>query len=846
MLSGTGSCVPEADKGRRHDVVYCRGNGRASGTTIAVTGAMINAVDDLRVTLRSWRRRPLLPATIVATLTGGFAIAASVFAVSWSVLWRPLDLPQADRLLWIAAQSRERAGQSSPGAFAAWEKNARTLDAVVAIRPVSASVTDNGGTDRLRGALVSEAAFAVLGIEPATGRPFTRDDHQAGSPIAVAISDKTWRTRYGGDAAVIGRPIVFNGIPATIVGVLPRGAELLTPDADWWAPLALDAGDRANVGPRYLDVIGRIASGGSVMAARDELDAIGQSLGLRDDDGARLGVIVTPLQQHLTASYATALQLLFGGVLVLVIIATINAAGLMVTRAHERAGEFSLRASLGAGRGRLMRQLLVENGALVAAATAAAVIAALWLTDVLRLLLPPDMPRAADASVDAATMLFLMCVGLCVTAVMSLLPARYASRVDLQTMLRAMGAGAITMRARRIFVVAQVTLAVILGGGAMLLISTARALEAAPRGYDAQGVVTTSINLPSQQYRDPAAIADAINRVIDAAAAIPGVQLATASSQVPFAGGRPGADVVLAEQSFASGVDNQVRLRIVAPGYLQTLGVRVREGRDISRRDAAGSQPIVVVNQALARRLVPDGSPLGRAIKFNIPAFNGQDGNKVWTIVGVADDTWDRGPRQQAEPEVMLAAAQTPAEVFFWIGRELQLAVRSGGDAAMLASSVRRAVASIDPLIGVGPATTLDERIRVAFARERQIAQLLSAVGVAGVALAVLGLGALIHHHVQQRRREIAIRVALGASGARIVRPLLVNGLQLAITGAILGIAAQLILAPMIQSLLFGVAPRDARILAAVAACMVGVSAVAVWIPARRAASINPIEALRD
>lgn len=822
-------------------------SGRDSGTPIAVTGAMINPVDDLRVTLRSWRRRPLLPATIVATLAGGFAVAAAVFAVSWSVLWRPLDLPESDRLLWIAAQSRERAGQSSPGAFAAWEKNARTLDAVVAIRPVSASVTDNGGTDRLRGALVSEAAFAVLGIEPATGRPFTRDDHQAGSPMAVAISHTTWRARYGGDAAVIGRPVVFNGHPATIVAVLPPGAEILVPDAEWWAPLALDAADRANVGPRYLDVIGRVTAGASVMAARDELDAIGRSLGLRDDDGAPLGVIATPFQQHLTGSYATALQLLFGGVLVLVMIATINAAGLMVTRAHERAGEFSLRASLGAGRGRLMRQLLVENGALVGAATAAGAIASLWLTDVLRLLLPADMPRAADARVDAATMVFLMCVGLCVTAAMSLMPARYASRVDLQTMLRAMGAGAITnLRARRSFVVAQVTLAVILGGGAMLLVTTARALDAAPRGYDARGVVTTSLNLPSQQYRDAAAIADAINRVIDSAAAIPGVQMATASSQVPFAGGRPGADVVLAEQTFASGVDNQVRLRIVAPGYLQTLGVRVREGRDVSRRDAAGSQPIVVVNQALARRLVPDGSAIGRALKFNIPAFNGENGNKVWTIVGVADDTWDRGPRQQAEPEVMLAAAQTPAEVFFWIGRELQLAVRSGGNVATLATSVRRAVASVDPGIGVGPVTTLEERIRVAFARERQIAQLLSAVGVAGVALAVLGLGALIHHHVQQRRREIAIRVALGASGARLVRPLLVNGLQLAVTGATLGVAAQLILAPMIESLLFGVAPRDVRILASVATCMVAVSALAVWIPARRAASINPIEALRD
>jgi putative ABC transport system permease protein len=695
--------------------------------------------------------------------------------------------------------------------------------------------------------LVSDGAFAVLGLPPIAGRPFTKADHQPGAARVLALAHHTWLARYGGDPSVVGRAVQLNGAPATIVAVLPPRADVLVRDVDWWAPVALDAKDRANIGPRYLDVIGRIGDGGSVDVARQELDAIGRSLDLRAEDGSLLGVAITPLQQHLTASYAAALQLLLGGVIVLVIIAASNAAGLLLTRAHDRAGEFTLRMSLGAGRGRLMRQLIVETGAVVVAALAAGTIMALWLTDLLRFVLPADMPRVGEARVDALVVAFLTAIAFVVTLLMSVVPARYASRANLNAVLRSSTGGATkTLRGRTTFVVAQIALAVFLGGCAMLLIATTRALETEPRGYDARGVFSTSINLPAQQYRDSAAIASAINRIVDAAAAIPGVQIASASSQVPFAGGSPGADVILADGSFDAGGDNQVRVRIVAPGYLQTMGVRIREGRDIARTDTGTSQPVVVINTTLARRLTSDQSPLGRAVKFRIPVFNGADGKRVWTIVGVAEDTRDRGPRESAPPEVLIAAAQTPSDVFFWIGRELQLGVRTSGDAKAVAGGVRRAVTSVDPAIGIGAATTLEDRIDAAFARERRLAQLLTVVGVTGFILAIVGLLALVHHHVRQRRRELAIRVALGASTTRIVRPVVAGGLRLALVGAAIGSAGQIIFAPLFASLLFGVAPGDIRLLIAVAVGMIAVSAVAVWIPARQAASVNPSDALRS
>lgn len=807
---------------------------------------MSDLLGELRVAFRQWRRRPLVPLTIILTLTAGLGAATAVFAVAWAVLWRPLDAPLSHQLVWIEAQSLATTGQSSPGAFAEWQAQSRTMSALAAIRPVSGALADGSGTDRVRGALVTPSLFRVVGIRPVAGRAFDDAEAQPAAARTLLISHRMWTTRYAADPAVIGRSVTMNGAPATIVGVLPAAAGAIVTGADWWSPLVLDARDRVNTGPRYLDVIGRLDSRSNVMAAREELGALAARLQLRDDDGSALGVAVTPLRHHLTAPYASGLSLLLAGVLALVLIAAANAAALLLTRAADRSTEMALRASIGATRWRIARQLFIEAGMLASVACAAGVVAALWINDLLRAILPADLPRLAEARIDLPAALFAIGLGGATAILIGLIPALRGARPDLQAVLRAGGNGPADLRLRQAFIVSQVAMAVVLGCGAALLVRSARALETAPRGYDATGVFTASITLPAATYRDAATIASAIDRISASVASVPGVTSASASSQLPFAGGSPGADLAFAEDAFTDGVDRQVRIRLVAPDYLSTLGVRVLEGRDITRIDSARSQPVVVINQALATRLASSSPVVGRAVKFAVPAFAGDDGRKVWTVVGVAADSWDRGPRQTIEPEVLLPITQAPDEVFFWISRELQLAVRTAGNAEALAADVRRAVASVDPGIPIGAARTLEARIAEAFSRDRLIAQLLTLLGAAGLAIALLGLAAGVDYQVRRQRRDTAVRLALGASTAGVVAPLVAAGTRLAVIGAVAGVAASLGLAPLIAAMLFGITPNDPVTLAGVAAAVVTVASATAWLVARTAARVDPAELLRS
>ena len=269
---------------------------------------MSDLLGELRVAFRQWRRRPLVPLTIIVTLTAGMGAATAVFAVTWAVLWKPIDAPAPEQLVWIEAQSRNTTGQSSPGAYSEWQSTSRTFADLAAIRPVSGALADSYGTDRVRGALVTESLTSVFAIRPVAGRVFTAQEAQPGAPRTILISHRLWTNRYAADLSVVGRAVTMNGAPATIVGVLPASADGLVPEAEWWSPLALDARDRTNTGPRYLDVVGRLSTGTSIAAAREELAALSARLQLRDDDGSALGVAVTPFTHHLTARFASGLS----------------------------------------------------------------------------------------------------------------------------------------------------------------------------------------------------------------------------------------------------------------------------------------------------------------------------------------------------------------------------------------------------------------------------------------------------------------------------------------------------------------------------------------------------------
>lgn len=800
---------------------------------------------DLRLAWRQWVRRPVLPTAILLTLATGLGLALAAFAVTWAVVWKPLEVADAGRLVWIASESTAGAGASSPGAALTWQADAHTLDGLAAIRPVTGALTIESGAERSAGALVSASIADVLAVAPVVGRHLTPDDDRPGAPRVLLLSHALWQSRFGGRPDVVGRALELDGRPATIVGVLPPLAATLVPGADWWAPLALAPSERANIGPRYLSLIGRLAPGLSPAAARDELAAIGAALDLRADDGAPLGVRVTPLAAHLTAGARTSLVLLLAASVLLVLIACANAAALLLTRAQERRAELALRASLGASPGRLARQLVVEAGLLSTLSSAGGLLVAVWIVDLLRAWLPADVPRLADARVDGLTAVAALGAGTLVTLATGLVPAAQGARVDLQTVLRQLSATiAGGDRARRWFAAAQVAFAVTVACAGALVVRSAAALDTAPRGYEAAGVVTASLTVPTA-YHDAEAIGGLVARAVSAVAAVPGVGTSAAASHVPLAGGSAGSDVFLAGTTPSDGVDRQARVRLVSAGYLSTLGVRVIAGRDVDARDGGSTRPVVVVNETLARRLAADGGVVGREVVFGVPVFNGPDGARRWQVVGVAADTWDRGPRAEVTPEILMPIAQAPDEVFFWISRELQLAARVSGASRAAAPAIRRAVADVDPGIAIGPVTPIEARLSASFARERLLARLLSAVGAASALLALLGLAAMVHHDVQRRRRDLAIRLAMGATPTSLVRTLVTAGLRLAAAGAAAGLVLTTASSGLLSSLLFGVAPRDPLTLGAVALVVVALAGAAAWLPARRIALVDPSEALR-
>lgn len=800
---------------------------------------------DLRLAWRHWTRRPLLPTAVVLTLTAGLGLALAVFTIAWAVVWRPLDVAQSARLVWIASDSRGSADGVSPGAALTWRDDARTLDAVAAMRPVVASITDGGVTERLEGRLVTASLIDVLDVAPVAGRALTVDDDTPGAPRVLMLSQDAWQTRYGGRADVVGRDLVLDGRPATIVGVLPPVLNDVLPGAAWIAPLALASSERANIGPRYLDVIARLAPQATPALAHDELASIDARLGLVADDGTPLGVRVTPLADHLTARYRPGLILLLGGVALLVLIACGNVAALLLTRAQDRRAELALRASLGASTTRIVRQLLIEAGVLASLASAGGLLVALWLVDALRALLPPDVPRLADARVDALTAVVALGAGVVVTLAAGLAPALRGARVDLQGVLREASA-ALTARdrTRRVFVTMQVALAVVVACAGVLVLRSAAALDAAPRGYDSRGVAVASLSIPPA-YRGAADIGQLVDRVVTRVATVPGVTATAVASHVPLAGGSAGSDVRLAGQPAPVGVDLQARVRLVSANYLRTLGVRVVDGRDIGVEDGARTAPVVVVNETLARRLGAERTIVGRALTFGVPVFNGADGSRTWQVVGVAADTFDRGPREPVTPELLMPIAQAPAEVFFWISRELQLAVRADRAVAPVGADLRRAAADVEPALPLGPLTELDDALAANVARERLLARLLTGIGASGIALALLGLVAVVHHDLQRRRREIAIRLAVGAGAPAVVAALVRRGMVLATIGALAGLVISAATSSAVASLLFGVAPGDVVTRVSVGLAIVALATLAAWLPARSAAAIDPAEALR-
>jgi predicted permease len=812
---------------------------------------MNGLIRHLRYGARQLRRAPGLTAAAALTLALGIGATTAIFGLLDRAILRPLPLPHPGRLVVLAMQHSD-GGVAWNFSHAAWREIAARSDlfaGVLAQAPQPLALNAGAGAERVEGEIVSANYFDVLGVAPAMGRGFLPEEGRSGAAAAVVVvGHELWRARLGGDPAILGREVMLNGRPFVIIGVAPAGlgGTVRGRRTELWIPLGAyavlnpDSEDLDDWRASWLFAIARLARDRS----RDETQGVlaGVDSGLARSGlfaagtrtllypGARgLGFLVSEASRPLT--------LLLGAVGSVLLIACANVAGLLLARLPGRRQEIAVRLSLGAGRGRLFRQLLTEAALLAAVGGAAGLVFAGWLTDLLLAFRPPTgTALALDAGVDARLLAFAAATCLLTALVFGTAPALRACRPDVLPALNEWRAGGGSTRRSTLhgaLVVGQVALCLVLLVGAGLFGRSLRNLRGVDVGFDGEGVLLASVDLDAGGY-DRTRGAAFFERLLQATAALPGVEAASLASTVtPFPFGSRFDGVRL--EGSAAGPEEEIGFdtNAVGPGYFETLRIPILAGRPFGPQDRAGAPRVAIVNETLARRYWPDASPVGRRILF------GPDPSAPSVeIVGVAGDGKYRSLREEPTPNVYFPILQAYRPL-------ATLIVRSGADPDALAAAVLREARGLDPELPLFDVRTLREHVALASSQDRMVTLLTELFGMAATVLALVGLYGLTAYSVAQRAREIGIRMALGARPGDVVALALGHGAWLVAGGIALGLAGALASGRLVASVLYGVSPRDPATLLAAPLALGAVALFACYLPARRATRVDPMAALR-
>jgi putative ABC transport system permease protein len=819
---------------------------------------MIDSVrQDVRFALRGLRRRPGFTALVVLTLALGIGANSAIFSVVNGVLLRPLPYQRPGEIatLWMRWPSNQHGELSQPEYWDLTEQS-RSFTRLAAYANGSLTLTGSGQPERLNAGAVSAGLLPLLGVAPALGRAFSPEDDQPGRPVVVLLSDGLWRRRFGADRHVIGRSLRLDDAPATVIGVMPPGFQLPTdytgPGMDLWAPLQLDpAVDRSERGWHWVRVVGRLRPGVDIAAASREVTVLATRMRETypgEYKSAFSGFAVTAAED-LVGDVRPAILVLLGAVGLLLLIACANVASLLLARAEARQREVAVRTALGAGAGRMVRQLLTESLVLAGAGGVLGLLLADWGVRVLIATAPPTLPRLDAIETDGWVLGFTLLVTTATGVLFGLLPALQAARPDLTVALAEggrSGASAGRQRFRRGLVVAQIALAVVLVSTAGLLLRSFERLRGVDPGFDPGGLLTAQVELSPVRYDSAAKIRAFYDQLVPALERLPGVQSAAAVRALPMTGRLEIGDwsfVVEGRHSTPPTPADRINAdwQSLTPNYFRTLRIPVLQGRAFEDADRHGGQEVVLVNRTLARTAWPDGNVVGQRI-----LLGGGGVDSVWrTVVGIVGDVRHRGLSADPRPEMYLPYDQFPAGTGT-PNRTMRLVLRTGGDPAALAPGLRAAVAALDPDLPVTEVQTMESALG-AWAAERRLTMVL----VAGFAVLALTLGAVgvygvMAHLVVQRTREIGVRIALGAAPGAILGLVLSQGAWLAGAGIGLGLLAALAASRLLTSLLFDVAPTDPPTYLVTVAALLAVAAAAAVIPARRATRTDPVEALRS
>jgi len=797
---------------------------------------------DVRYAVRTLVRSPGFSVAALLALALGIGANTAVFSVVNGVLLRPLPYPEPEQLVWIQDGLTQSSRSSRWGAcmadFLLWQSRSRSFDPLAAWTANVFNVTGGGDAERVTGFGVTARFFDVLRVRPLVGRTFAPDEDQPGRARVTLISERLWERRYGRHPGVIGQNVELNGRMFTVIGVMPAGFRFQNAEADVWSILTLDPPTRR--GPFFLRGVARLRAGVTLDQANREMDAFGAEVERADPKGVeRVRYPVTTLMEEVTGDIRPLLTVLSGAVGLVLLIALFNVANLLLSRATVRQREMAIRSSLGAGSLHLALQLLTECVVLSLAAGVTGAAVGTAGVGLLRALAPPGLPRIDEIAVDGRVLVFTLLVSVASGIAFGLVPAFGVAQSHPAERLKEGGRSSDTRssgRLRAALVVSEVALSIVLLAGAGLLIRSFVLLGSVQTGFHAppERLLTLQLSPTGPNYRERQQLAAYWEQVLDRLRALAGVESAALAITLP-------PDRVAFSDSFEIPGRTPKEGGPVVPvpwvtyDYFHTLGIPVLRGRVFDRGDQPGSPGVTVINDALARRYFPGEDPIGQRLKHGGPSSN----NPYLEIIGVVADVKYEGLAGENAPVYYESADQNPS-------RQMWLAVRTVGHARQWLTAVRAEIRAIDPNVPVASAGSMEDALRESVALPQFRTTAMAIFALAALALAAVGVYGVLAYSVERRRQEIGVRMALGATPIAVLRLILGQGSRLTSMGIGLGLVGALALTRVLQKMLFGVSASDTVALASAALVLGTVAMVATFIPAWRAARIDPVTALRQ
>ena len=813
---------------------------------------MQTLLQDLRYGMRMLFNKPGFAAVAVITLALGIGANTAIFSVVNAVLLRPLPFREPGKLVRVYSEFPTmdlRKFWMSVPEFMDISNEAKSWESIGAWSPGGLNVATDAEPIRVTSANVTRGLIETLGVQPAMGRNFSPEEDRRGGPLTAIISDGLWRRAFGAEGDIIGKEIQINSRKFTVIGVMPRGFDFpagSNDPAQVWVSFQFDPANPGNRGGHFLNVIGRLTPDATIEQARAEMESL--MAGWKSESRAqhllnpeRHPILMMSLHEDVVASARPAVLMLLGAVAFVLLIACVNVANLLLARAEARRREFAVRLALGAGRARLLRQFLAEglilvllgagSGILLAKAGLALVIAAA----------PDSIPRTSELGIDLPVLAFTVGLSIFSVIIFALAPLFQMRHRDLATWLRSSGQrtlGGGGNKLRKTLVIAEIALAVMPVIGAGLMIRAFWKLQQVDLGFNPNGVLSFSLALPASRYQNPERLSFA-NNLQSKLAALPGVKSASFASDLPPARPIDANDTDIEDyQGTPDGPAENVDFwNIVGQDYFQTMGIRKMDGRLFEPIDSAESaQKVVVINQAMAQRFW-QGSPIGRRID---PGFNDPP---VWFIVvGIVENTKNLGTDKPAGTELYFLQPQTVA---FGINSTMNFVVRTDGNPSAIASSIRSTVSEMDPSVPIYSLQTMGDLVSASLVRPRLLSLLLGTFSIIAMSLAAIGIYGVMAYTVAQRTQEIGVRVALGATTRNVLAMILGQGLKITVVGLAVGLTGAFFLTRLMASLLFEVSATDPLTFVLVGAGLTAVGLLACFVPARRAAKVDPMVALR-